>query len=202
MAVRISGTMASFDAIKRLRFLTAVKRASLSAQNVSITSVTEVSVGRRRLLATFLDIGLQLLYPDLASASLAVSNDLTESSLSEQMQAENLGTLTVTAQPTISSQPSSPGSQETSPQPTPSSTPSGPPASTPADSGGGVSEGVIVAAIAGGVLVFGGLVYWLVRQGRRNEGLEGDPLVRASDPPGMTAIPIGDACALMRVDTS
>ena len=101
MTVRIAGTAASFDAARQQQFLAAMQQASPSALNISITSITEVSIGRRRLLAAYLDIGLDLLYADQASAESAAASDLTESNLNNQMFDAGLGALTVTAQPTV-----------------------------------------------------------------------------------------------------
>ena len=103
MAVRVPGTQASFDAARQKQFLAAVQKASPSALNASITSITLVSAGRRRLLASFLDIAMELWYKDKAAAESAAASDLTESSLNSQMLAAGLDALTVTAQPTVRS---------------------------------------------------------------------------------------------------
>jgi hypothetical protein len=103
MAVRVPGTEASFDAARQKQFLAAVQKASPSALNASITSITPVSAGRRRLLASFLDIAMELWYKDKAAAESAAASDLTESSLNSQMLAAGLDALTVTAQPTVRS---------------------------------------------------------------------------------------------------
>eukprot|EP00285_Hemiselmis_virescens_P017206 CAMPEP_0173387306 /NCGR_PEP_ID=MMETSP1356-20130122/9824_1 /TAXON_ID=77927 ORGANISM="Hemiselmis virescens, Strain PCC157" /NCGR_SAMPLE_ID=MMETSP1356 /ASSEMBLY_ACC=CAM_ASM_000847 /LENGTH=623 /DNA_ID=CAMNT_0014343863 /DNA_START=93 /DNA_END=1964 /DNA_ORIENTATION=- len=95
--------MASFDAAEQERFVAAVLKASPSAIQVSIASVTQVSVGRRRLLSTFLELGVEALYADSAAAESAAANDLTEDSLNTQMQAQGLSLLTVAVQPTVSS---------------------------------------------------------------------------------------------------
>ena len=100
MAVRIEGIAASFDEAKRQQFLAAMRRASPSALNVTITSVTETSLGRRRLLAPYLVIGLEFIYGDEASAKSAAESDLAESNLNGIMMDAGLGTLTVTTEPT------------------------------------------------------------------------------------------------------
>jgi len=102
MEVRLEGTKAQFDDTKQQQFLGAVQRASPSASTVLITSITEVTAGRRRLLASYLDIGLELQYPSQALAESAAANDLSESSLNAQMAAEGLGSLTITVEPTVS----------------------------------------------------------------------------------------------------
>ena len=101
MAVRIEGIAASFDEAKRQQFLAAMRRASPSALNVTITSVTETSLGRRRLLAPYLVIGLEFIYGDEASAKSAAESDLAESNLNGIMMDAGLGTLTVTTEPRV-----------------------------------------------------------------------------------------------------
>eukprot|EP00283_Hemiselmis_rufescens_P027329 CAMPEP_0173468854 /NCGR_PEP_ID=MMETSP1357-20121228/77061_1 /TAXON_ID=77926 /ORGANISM="Hemiselmis rufescens, Strain PCC563" /LENGTH=432 /DNA_ID=CAMNT_0014437077 /DNA_START=436 /DNA_END=1730 /DNA_ORIENTATION=+ len=102
--VRFDGAEASFDTAEQEQFVAAVLMASPSALQVSVASVTQVSVGRRRLLSKSLELGVEALYADVAAAESAAVNDLTEKSLNTQMQAQGLGLLTVTVQPTVSSE--------------------------------------------------------------------------------------------------
>jgi len=151
--VRIAGTTAWFDAARQQQFLAAMQQASPSALNISITSITEVSIGRRRLLAAYLDIGLDLPYADRASAESAAASDLTESNLNNQMVGASLGTLTVTAQPTVRQAAAAAGEEEGS----------GSDASTttlPEDSA--TPTWVIIVASAGGFLAVGAGVAFIM----------------------------------------
>ena len=101
MAVRIEGSLASFLAARQQQFLAAMQRASPAALNVTITKITEMSLGRRRLLAAYLDIGLEFVYGDEASAESAMESDLAESNLNVLVVGAGFGTLTVTTEPTL-----------------------------------------------------------------------------------------------------
>jgi len=60
-----------------------------------------VNVARRRLLAAALDVSLDVLFADRETADIAVG-DLTENKLNTQMQAYQLGNLTMVSAPTVS----------------------------------------------------------------------------------------------------
>ena len=104
MKVRIQASAASFDVSARRKFQAAVLLASPLATIVTITSLVEVSAGRRQLLAaSSCEIGFELSYEDKESAESALAGDLTESNLNAQMRAAGLDTLTVAVQPEVRS---------------------------------------------------------------------------------------------------
>ena len=163
MTVRIAGTAASFDAARQQQFLSVMQKASPSALKVSITSVTEVSVGRRRLLAAYLDIGLDMLYADQASAESAAASDLAESSLNGRMVDAGLGTLTVTAQPTVRQAAAAAGSDT---------------ATTTLPRDAAIPTWVIIVASVGGTLAVGvgvAIIIWRRMRGERRPGTKVRP---------------------------
>jgi hypothetical protein len=100
MAVRFPGTAAEFTAV-RTSFVTAVQKASPAASSVNITSTSEIVAGRRRLLATSLEVGMELYYADQETADQAVANNLTQSNLNSQMSAAGIFSIIVTREPKV-----------------------------------------------------------------------------------------------------
>ena len=166
MVVRFPGTQALFDAARQQQLLAALQKSSPSALNVSISSITPVSVGRRRLFASFLDIGVEFSYKDKVSADSAAATDLTESNLNIQMIAAGLDTLVVTAQPTVRSVATDPDT----------STLNEPEAAA------AIPTWVIIVASVGGVLAVGvgvPLIVWRMR--KRDPVLHEKPILDDGD---------------------
>ena len=107
MTVRIplpSGDVSWFDPQKVQMLRAAVRRISPPAVGVRIESTAAASMGRRRLLSTYLDISLVIWYPDEDSAILSAQEELTVQNFNyETMQVKltDGDTLTIVVEPTV-----------------------------------------------------------------------------------------------------